>query len=420
MRKLFKIIFNNTFTQGSILLTISSCAVYISNYVFNFLVGHYLGPIGFGEITSLFSYQYISMVPILVLTTMIIQKISGAESPYSVCKEIEYFFLKKIKKWWWIGLGGFGVLPFLPGLTNLSPLVSFSLFPLFILGFLTAFYIGALQGLHLFYAFSIIAIISALIKLLGGIAIAFHIDGITIIIFFLLASSLYTFIASYKKYRHVIYKKKVAPRSSTDYRFIAFIKNRHTYYALFSVLSLTIFNNADVIFVKKYFSAFDSGIYNAWSLFAKIIWYVLTPLLLISFIYFSKKKKNIHHRKIFMGILSFIVIAGIISYIGYSILAPWLTLFLLGKKFVIINPYLPKAALFGTFYSIVVLINNYFLAKKNPMVLLMPILIFFYCFLLFTLKKNISSIIHFNIIFSFIAVIIHIGMYARQSFKQES
>ncbi|HLD26634.1 MAG TPA: hypothetical protein VJB63_01620 [Patescibacteria group bacterium] len=420
MKKLLKLILGNTFTQGSLFLTFSTFIVYISNYIFNFLIGHYLGPVGFGEITSLFSYQYISMVPILVLTTIIIQKIGGSENPYSTCKDVEYLFWNKIKKWWWIGLIGAVILPFLPNLTNLSPLVSLSLFPLFILGFFTSFYTGALQGLHLFFAFSAIAIIAAFVKLLGAVAVAFNIDGITIIIVFLLTSSLYTCIASYRKYKHVVHKKNPHTKSSLNYSLIALIKNRHTYYTLFSVLSLTFFNNADVIFVKKYFSAFDSGIYNAWSLFAKIIWYVLTPLLLISFIYFSNKKKYIYHSKIFIGVLLFICIVGILSYVGYTFLSPWLSLFLLGEKFITVNPYLSKAALFGTFYSIIVFINNYFLARKNPMVLLMPILVILYCSMLFTLKKSIPSIVQFNLTFSFIAVIIHIGAYIQQSLKQTS
>lgn len=421
MKKIVRMILNNTFSKGSFLLTFASFVVYAFNYAFNFLVGHSLGPAGFGEITSLFSYQYISMVPVLVLTTMIIQKISNAENPYLVSKTIEYFFWQKIKKWWYVGFVGLAFLPFLPDLTNLSPIVAFSLFPFFILGFLTSFYTAALQGLHLFFAFSLVSITAAFIKLMGGIAVALHIGGITTIIIFLFTSSLYTLVESYKQCKRIINKNMLPINSELikiDRRIVHIIKNRQFYFTLFLVFALSIFNNIDVIFARKFFSAFDAGIYSAWSLFAKIIWYALTPLLLVSFIFFSNQKKQVYHHQVFIGVLLFLCFVGVISYIGYIFFTPWLAVFLLGKKFTAVNPYLPQAALFGIFYTTITFVSNYFLAKKNSAALLIPILVCCYCLVLLIIPKNLLSMIRLNVIFSFVTVLIHLMVYTKQSFEK--
>ena len=95
--KFIKRIWSNEFYQGGIIFTLASFVTSFMNYLFNVFAARGLGPSGYGEITTMFSYIAISSTPLAVLTTTIIQKIGSATNQISYSYALEQWFFGKLK-----------------------------------------------------------------------------------------------------------------------------------------------------------------------------------------------------------------------------------------------------------------------------------------------------------------------------------
>lgn len=403
MRNKVKILLANEFIQGSFFLTVSSVVINLLNYFFHFLAGRSLGPSGYGEIIALLSYLYLFSIPATVVSTVIIQKIgSRSKNQLDYVFSLEYFFWKLIKKWWLIIALLVFITPFIPKVTNLTPAASYVFTPLIILGFITLFYQSSLQGLRMFLVFSLINIVAAILKLTGAVLAALRIDGLSTILFFLIFSSLITLIISYLILlnRRGVIKPKNIEKSLTH-----IITNTQFIMTLVSIVALTAFNNLDIVFVKKFFTATESGIYSSWSLFAKIILYLVGPMVSVSFVFFaSNENKDKQKTTLFLSLVLLGVI-GLLSYIGYKTFALSIITILFGNKFISLTPYLSLAGIFGSFYALIAFLNNYFLANKSIFSLILPVFIPFYVLFLFFIPKEIVLIMKLNIIFSLLIIL---------------
>lgn len=417
MIKKTKNLFSNEFFQGGVFLTITSFAANLLNYFFNVLAGRSLGPAGYSEITALFSYTIIASAPIGVISTIIIQKISASgENRFATAKIFEEFFWSKIKKWWFIFLIFLLATPFMPRITNLSRLTAYVLLPMIIVSFFGSFYGAALQGLRLFFLFSATTFATVFLKLAGAVLVTFGIDGLSTIILFLILSTAFTWITGYLFVKGNLIKKTISAKK-IERRLISLLTNRQVVITAVSFLALTLFSNIDIVFVKKFFSAYQAGIYSSWSLFAKIILYLISPFISVGFIFFASSETAKHHRKTLIISLILLFFAGISGFLIYQFLAKELINLFFGSKFQGINPYLGSAAVFGSLYTVVTLMNNYFLAKKSAAALTLTFLMPFYIFFLFFVKRELSSIIKLNIFFSILAAAVYIIAFLKTSIK---
>ena len=106
MLKTAKKIWANEFFKGSVYFLLTSFLVNLLNYIFNFMIGRGLGPKGYGEISTMFSYTNIALTPTVVFSSYIIKKIgekTANELPYVV--SIEQSFKLRMKKIVWLFLG---------------------------------------------------------------------------------------------------------------------------------------------------------------------------------------------------------------------------------------------------------------------------------------------------------------------------
>lgn len=410
MKERFVSILKNPFFQGGIFLTLSGQVTNFFNYLFNFLAARALGPNGYGEITSLLSYLTIVSVPLSIVAVILTQKIgSQDEKKLAFTKALEIWFWQKIKYWGFIFLIIFIITPFLPRITNLSLESSIGLVLLFLFSVIGIFYTTTIQALQLFLAFSIVAILTALVKLIGGLLAWLQFGQTNTVIAFLVMSMITTFLGSFYIYRKAINKqKKMITFAPLEKRLRNVIKSEYLIITTLSVLAMTLLSNADIIVVKKFSSAFDAGIYSSWSLFAKIILYVIGPFVSLSFVFFSSKKNVNKQNTVLTVSLILLVFIGIFSYMIYSFFPQIITQVLFGNKFKAVVPYLTQAAVFGTLYTSILLLNSYFLAKKSRVVLTLPVVILFYLAGLLILKGNFQSIMAFNIFISSVIAGIYI------------
>ncbi len=398
----------NPFLQGSILFTFATFLGSLLNYLFNLIVAQKLGPSGFGEMTALFSYTTIFSVPMTVITMVLIQKIgANANNGLAYALTLERWFLTKLRKWGLLLIPFMFLSPVIQNLTNLSFYSSISMAPFIILNFLGAYYGALLQGLHVFGWLSGFGLIAVVLKLSGAIAISNPTDGFLLILIFLFLATGSTIIGSFIYLRRISSSSKLI-ESKLKKRVLESLFQKQVIVTFFSILGLTLLGNADIVTAKKFMSAEQAGIYGSWSLFAKIILYLIGPLLTASYIFFSSLKNKRNHEKVLKLSLTFLGIVAVVSFLFYQFLSLSIINILFGVQFNSIAPVLGLASIFGSLYTSTTLLNNYFLSKNSVFSLMPAIVGVLYIPALFFFGHSIPNLITINISVASILLILQI------------
>jgi O-antigen/teichoic acid export membrane protein len=407
MQELVKKLWSNDFLKGGFLLTLSSFILNIFNYFFNFLAGRILGPTGFGEITALFSYVYIVSVPLSVISLIIIEKISSTQfDKLSYALTLEDFFWQRIRKWWFLLLPLVAIIPFIHRVTNLAEVTSLILIPYILISFMNSFYGSAFQGLRLFFLILVMNLVGSVVKLAGPFAATLLPQKLDTVLMFIFISIIFPLILSIwvLRKKHKSTPSTQVTKGTIEKRLVTIIFSKQVIITTLSILAITLFNNIDIIFVKKFFDPETAGIYSSWSLFAKIILYIVAPISGVSYIFFAsnqtKKKENLA----LLGSLVILFLIGLASYLGYRYFGTFIITTFFGSKFSTVIPFLAQAGIYGSLYAGITFINNYFIAKKSMFGLILPIAIPFYFLGLFLTNHNLQNIFSLNIIFSAIVM----------------
>jgi len=393
------------------ILTLTNFFVGFLNYLFNSLSAKLLGPKGYGEITTIFSYMIVLSVPISVFTTDIIRRLGEkGEAKIDAWVSWRNWFWGKINKYKWLIIPYFLLTFLFSRFTNLSTFSSFIVIEGLFISLISVFYTAAFQGLHLFLLLSIFSITATIIKLSGPILVYFRIDGLNTILTCLILAGVIPFIAGDILFRKRFQAKKTNYQIKKTASQIIF--NPVFFITLLSLVSIGLLNNFDVMFVKKFFPQDTVGLYGAWSLLAKIILYVCGSLTAITYIFFSDKQEDKNHKKILFLTIIAIIFTGAILYGSYYYYSRTIVFLFFNDKYLSIVSLLPKAAIFGIFFTIISIINSFFLAKKSRLALIVTIFIPFYALGLLTFGKTINAIIDINLIFSGVITVAYlIGAY---------
>lgn len=407
MKQKINLFFQNEYFKGGVFLTISSFLINIFNYLFNLLSGRFLTPKDYSEIATLFSYIYILTIPMGIITTIVIQKIGSSEDKnFQKAKTLEHFFLQKINKNIYLFLLSFLIVPFLPQITNLSPITSYFFIPLLILFLLNGFYVAIIQGLKLFFVSAAIGLFVVLIKFTGPAIGLFFNTNLLVIFSFLLTSILLSFLLCKNIFEKEYAKKDIKDFPKIEKKLLYLIKGKQIYLTAISLLGITLLSNIDVIYAKKFFTGNEAGVYAIWSLFGKIIFYLLGPILYVAFIFFTQKKYSINKKILFIGWTLFFITIGSFSYLFYSLFSKEIIIAMFGKQYLELVNYLGMAAIFGTFYSVITFINNFFIAKENPKMITLTLLMPLYFIGLIFVKNNFIYLIYLNIYFSTLVIFV--------------
>lgn len=416
MRRHIKLYWSNEYVQGGVLLTLSAFLANALNYVFNFFAARVLGPSGYGELIAFYSYIALFSVPMVVFSNIIIQRISShAENPYayanSFATQFKHILFRLLP---FIGLSFLGI-PFISRITNLSPVVSYLLIPAVVLSLVSSFYLSVYQGLKLFFLFSLLGFASVVFKLASIAIPVLKWGALNEVLIFQFCASVFILALSYFILSNLLRNYVYGRTSSTVSKLHRFLTGSQFIITLFSVLSFTMLSNVDVMFVKKFFSSGETGIYGSWALFAKIILYVVAPLTQISFIFFASNSKKYLQDRVLLITLGILILVGIGGYAGYSYLGTFFISSLFGNTFLEVAPYLGLAAIFGMFYAAISFLNSYFLAKKSRYALILAVLLPFYIITLFFLPKTLVYLMWTNIIFSALVAASYLGAFLLSS-----
>ncbi|OGK61964.1 hypothetical protein A2313_04520 [Candidatus Roizmanbacteria bacterium RIFOXYB2_FULL_41_10] len=401
MIKLLNKLLRNVYVQGSFFLTVSSLLINFINYLFHFLAARILKPAGYGNLAAFYSYAIICSVPILVFTVIIVQRIgSHVKNSRQYTRTIVIRFLLILKKILPILFLLFLLTPLLSSYTNLPVEITYLIFPSILLSSVLGFYLAVFQGLKIFLLFSILSLILALSKLLSIFLPLFYLGQLfhvllfqtTGIAFVLLISAFYT-----NKFLKLT-DTELSKSSRTNLDKIIF--NRQFFITLMSMMAIVIISNYDIIYVKRNFEANVAGFYSAWSIFGKITYYLVGPVLQVVLVFFSNRSQSKSQEKVLYFSGALIVLVGIFTYFSYKFIGERFVLILFGNQYQSIYAYLGYASLYGITYSCLNLMNTYFLAKNSLSALILPVALPAYLFLITQVKDSLQNIMHLNIYFS--------------------
>jgi O-antigen/teichoic acid export membrane protein len=337
-------------------------------YLFNMLVGRLLGPVGYGEFSSIMSLMMILSVGGGALTIICMKYSSElfASQNYPALKRLIKFFSKNIL---YLGLIllvlGLIFVRTIANYLSIQDSVPIKLALVsFIPGLLIIINKGFLQGTQNFFSFSIIGILEALLRLLIGLLfiwLGFHTSGVMAGV--LLAVTI-AYGASFLPILKIFKKRK--SKKSAPY---AFNKKEMLWYAVPSLVAsvfLAIAFNIDIILVKHYFDPETAGNYAAISTIAKIIFYATGPIVGVMFPMISEKTaKGDRHYWLFLGSLAMTLFAALIILACYYIAPGTIIKLLYGEKYLSHFSLLPIVGFAMVLYSLINLIVNYFMVIKN-------------------------------------------------------
>lgn len=338
-------------------------------YLFNMLMGRYLGPVQYGELTAILSIlSIIAVIAGAVFT--ISMRYSGEFYNGGLIKVLKRFFNFLTKYLLALGI----VLLFL-GILLARPIGQFfsigQTFPLIIgfvsiiFGLLIVINRGFLQGTQRFLAVSFLNILEMGLRLLIGIFLVFiglKLNGaVSAIVLATAITYSISFIPLSK-----IFKFKSSDSISSKFRFDKKEIISYTWPTLIASFFLALALNIDIILVKHYFSPETAGIYSAISTIAKIILYATSPIIGVMFPMVSEKKvKGDKHFKIFIFSLLLTLAGSLIILALYMIAPAKVILILYGSKYISLHQLLPEVGLFVAFYALSSLLANYFMVIKN-------------------------------------------------------
>jgi len=175
-----------------------------------------------------------------------------------------------------------------------------------------------------------------------------------------------------------------------------------------AIFALSSFISSDVLLVKHFFSATEAGYYGGLSLVGKVIFYFTGPIPIVMFPLIVKKhavSENFRNL-FFVAIVMVLIPAFLIS--GFYFLFPDFTikLFLGGKGYLAIAPYLGLFGIFLTVYSVNNVFVNFFISvKKTKMCLVALFWAIIQIILICIFHDNFYQIIYVSIATSILLLI---------------
>ncbi|MCX6810272.1 MAG: oligosaccharide flippase family protein [Candidatus Berkelbacteria bacterium] len=341
----------------------------VFSYLFNMLMGRYLGPKSYGEMTALMSLLMIISVAGGAILTVVMRYSSELYSggKYRALKKLFAIFTRYV---YFLSLALILIL-----LVLVKPIANYfsidSLLPVFIafssliFGLVMMVNKGVLQGAQRFTAVSFLGVLEMALRLALGIflvKIGFAVSGALLAIVVATAVSYLVTFVSIKPIFQNLSGDKISKNHLFDKKEIV----KYFGPAFLSSVLLIIALNLDVILVKHYFSPTDAGMYAAISAIGKIVLYITAPIITVMFPMISEKTVSgeRHYKLLFFSML-FVIIGALLVLIAYVIAPAKIIGILYGQQYVPLYYLLPEIGLAVLLYSLINLLTSYYLVVKD-------------------------------------------------------
>jgi O-antigen/teichoic acid export membrane protein len=394
--------------SGSFYIFAGSMFANVMAFLLNLFFARTLSYADYGTFASLLSIITLAMIAGGSITTIIVKFSTGFYSKNETDK-LKSFYKKSA-----IFVFSFSFLFFI-AFTLAAPLLSSFLhldnyLYLVLVGLAVAIFymqtlnMAFLQGLMRFGFISVVNAVSSLIKLLVGILFVYlgfrAFSGLWAIFFMGLGAFLIGFAPLFK-----IFSQKTEKNVQLKLKEIFIF----AFPAFFTVFFMTSFTSTDVILAKHFFSPQSAAFYAGLSLVGKVIFYFTAPIPVVMFPLLVKRHAtgrsviNIFYLSLGLVLLPSVVIS--IFYFVFPELV--IKLFLGGRDYIAIAPYL---GLFGIYLTVFCLVNvciNFFLSLgKTKIVYPVIIAALIQIVLIYLFHNNFGQVIGVSLVDSLILLII--------------
>ena len=409
-----KKILTNNFVQGSILITGSTFFVSILNYVFNLIIARGVSLADYGEYYSVIAHVVILTIPCGAFASILIRKIGSVEPEErtAYAYSLEQWLLSKLRSNLHLLVVGSAILySFLLFKSNLE---SISILFILLMSFLTIwqmFFLATMQAYKAFLLFGIYTVATSLLRLITG-------AGITLIsgkLPFLLAALLGVMITQVISGHLLLFRKvKLKANPVTFPNFVTLITKPTIIIPLLTTLGIVGLSNLDIILVKKFMSESDAGLYGAYSLLSKIIFFVAGPLASVGYIFFTGKEHKKSTNLILAAIVFLTLIIGASATSFYFFFSHFTISMFFDDRFLSFSQFLWLGGVYGTLYSLVMLFAQYFIAKNSKISTLALIALVFQAGGIYFFHNDLQNVMSVNILVSFVLLLVYLSAFVIQ------
>ncbi len=353
---------NHVLTGGALLM-ISTTIVNGGNYLFNLILGRWLGPAAFADLSLIVTLML--MVTFITVTFQLTA--ARFTAVYMAAEDIGR--LKALRRWLGrVAWGTGGLLALVLGGGALFWMQFFhtaSYWPFVILAVGMPVYFaqgvdrGILQGQTRFGMLSLSYQAEMWVRLvaaIGLVAVGLSVNGAV-------AGLTLSFVATWLVARRVgVSLKGVGGETAVDHRAIMTFAMP----VIVAHLSQILINNSDILIVKRFFAAEPAGQYAALALIGRIVFFATWSVVTVLFPIVAQKheKKEPHRHLLFISLMLVGLISGFILLL--SLFVPEIIVQLLfGKAYLSVSPLLWLYALATALYAMANVVVNYHLSIGN-------------------------------------------------------
>ncbi len=309
MKRIFSKFEKNPLAKSGMIVFLGTLVTNALAYLYHLLMGRLLGPVGYGELSSLFSLLYIINVPILVGQTVLIKFVSSYKANDEIGKTKALLIM--VTKYFI--MGSLLLLPLVlyssPYITEFLHLKSNDLFVL-VYGMVVFSLLGiamasVLQGYQMFVWSSILSVFSMVFRV--SISIPMAGLGVSGVMWAALISALLVYILYFYPLKFLL----PVQSKSIEMKFSEALT--YTIPTFITLLGITSIYSTDIMLVRHYFNASDAGLYAALAVLGKIIFYASSAITTVLFPIIAEKtasgKKMLSEIRMAIGIVSMISLA---------------------------------------------------------------------------------------------------------------
>ena len=370
IKSLMQKITSHSLAKDSMIMFAGSMVANLTSYMYHLLMGRWLGPSGYGELSSLLSIFYIFTVPLNVGALVLVKFISGFKANGEV-GQTKSLFLRVTKASILVSVALLPIVivasPFITKYLHIqSPLLFLLVYVIFVFSLLTVIMSSVLQGYQKFLWVSVLGAGAILIKLLISIpAVQFNVTGVLIAT---LISGVLMYGLNFLPLRFLFTTKEVPMKLTKREAFTFAVPT------LFVTLGMTSIYSTDMILVRHYFAGFDAGVYASLTVLGKIIFYASSILATVFYPVLSERtaKGEKTDALIGVGLLSVMAISlGITA--TYFLFPNVIIRMLFGSSYVAGSTFLGLFGIFLVLYSIGNMFTVTFLATGKTKIWIIPV-----------------------------------------------
>jgi len=364
----------NDLGRGGSILLIMLISANALNYLFQLIMGRLLSINDFGTMNALFSLYMIASLPFGVLTVTTARYVAIYHATNDG-NRIAVLLNQLVRYAFYIALVvlGLGIMlsPIVSKYTKINNTVLLILLSISLsFGMFFLLITGAIQGTKQFFKLGTLNLGSTLIKLIAGIGsvlLGFRLYGVmgSLIISVLVMIIIgFYLLRDYVNVRQLVQgnieNTEIGWKALIRYAGIAFVVN----------LCIAFLSNIDMIFVKRFFTETQSGLYGTAALFGRLVFYIPNALVLAMFpIAAEAEATGNNSLAVAIKSLLYVGVLAVVCAIGLNLFPAFAVNLLMGAKFLPAVPYVRITVLMAIPVGLIVTLANYCLAIKKLKIL---------------------------------------------------